>query len=48
MVSQTRAVLDKYAGAGGSYKEIVIDETAHSPYLEKPEAFNSAFHAHIR
>ena len=48
MVSQTRAVLEKYAAAGGSYKEVVIDDTAHTPYIEKPDVFNAAFHAHIR
>ncbi len=48
MVSQTRAVLDKYQAAGGSYREVVIEGTAHSPYIEKPEEFNRLFHAHIR
>jgi pimeloyl-ACP methyl ester carboxylesterase len=48
MVSQTRAVLDQYAATGGSYQEHVIEDTAHTPYVEKPEAFYTAFHAHIR
>lgn len=43
MVGQTRAVLEEY----GSYKEVVLDDTAHTPYIEKPDAFNEAFHAHI-
>lgn len=46
-VSQTRAVLERYAAAGGSFKEVVIEDTGHTPYIEKPEAFNAAFHAHI-
>ena len=47
MVSQTRAVLDKYAEAGGSYEEVVIADAGHLPFIEKPEEFNQAFHAHI-
>lgn len=48
MVGQTRAVLDKYKANGGAYKEIVIADTAHTPYIEKPEEFNRHFHAHIQ
>jgi pimeloyl-ACP methyl ester carboxylesterase len=48
MVSQTRAVLEKYAAAGGSYQEVVIEDTGHTPYIEKPEEFNRLFHAHLR
>jgi pimeloyl-ACP methyl ester carboxylesterase len=47
MVSQMRAVLDAYQAKGGSYKEVVIADTAHSPHLEKPEEFTTAFFAHI-
>lgn len=47
MVSQTRAVLEKYTAAGGSYREAVIQDTGHSPYVEKPDAFNAAFHEHL-
>ena len=39
MVDQTRAVLEKYANTGGSYEEVVIEETGHSPFIEKPEEF---------
>jgi pimeloyl-ACP methyl ester carboxylesterase len=48
MVGQTRAVLEKYAAAGGLYEEIVFEECGHTPYLEKPEAFNEAFHRHLK
>jgi pimeloyl-ACP methyl ester carboxylesterase len=48
MVAQTRAVLERYAGGGGSYRELVFAECGHTPYLEKPEEFNAAFHAHLR
>ncbi|MDZ4764056.1 MAG: alpha/beta hydrolase [Chloroflexota bacterium] len=47
MVGQTRAVLEKYTAAGGQYQEVVIDETGHTPYIEKPDEFNRAFHAFI-
>ncbi|RPI30397.1 MAG: alpha/beta hydrolase [Chloroflexota bacterium] len=43
MVSQTRAVFEKY----GSYEEHVIDNTAHSPHIEKPDEFNRLFHAFL-
>ncbi len=43
MVSQTRAVLDGYAAAGGSYREVVIADTGHSPFLERPAEFGAAF-----
>jgi pimeloyl-ACP methyl ester carboxylesterase len=48
MVSQTRAVLDQYRAAGGTYQEVVIPDTGHSPYIEKPAEFNAVFHTHIR
>ena len=48
MLGQTRAVLEKYAAAGGSYKEVVIEDAGHVPFIEKPEAFNEVFHTHIR
>lgn len=48
MLIQTRAVLDRYAANGGTYREVVIEDAGHSPYLEKPEAFNAALHAHLQ
>lgn len=47
MVGQTRAVLEKYKAAGGEYRELVLENVGHTPYLEQPEAFNAAFHEHI-
>jgi pimeloyl-ACP methyl ester carboxylesterase len=44
MVTQTRAVLDKYAAAGGSYEEVVIANTGHSPHIEAPAEFAAALH----
>ena len=43
MVSQTRHILEQYKSKGGSYEEVVIADTAHSPYLEKPDEFMAAF-----
>jgi len=48
MIGQTSAVLEKYAAAGGSYEEVVIEDAGHLPFIEKPEEFNGAFHAHIK
>ncbi len=48
MIAQTRAVLEKYAAAGGAFKEVVIEDTGHAPFIEKPEEFNALFHAHIQ
>ncbi|HSF83629.1 MAG TPA: alpha/beta hydrolase [Anaerolineales bacterium] len=47
MVGQTRAVLEKYAAAGGSFKEVVIQNAGHVPFLEKADEFNAAFQVHI-
>jgi pimeloyl-ACP methyl ester carboxylesterase len=47
MVSQIRAALEKYQAAGGQYTELVLAECGHTPYIEKPDAFNRAFHAHL-
>jgi pimeloyl-ACP methyl ester carboxylesterase len=43
MVSQTRAVLEKYQEAAGKYQEVVISDTGHTPYIEKPEEFLQAW-----
>ena len=43
MVSQTRHILDQYKAKGGSYEEVVIADTGHTPYVEKPEEFMAAF-----
>ncbi|TCO50680.1 alpha/beta hydrolase [Actinocrispum wychmicini] len=42
MVTQTRAVLDQYASAGGTYEEVAIADCGHSPHLEKPAEFMAA------
>lgn len=48
MVSQTRTVLDEYQRHDGAYAEVVIENTGHSPYIEKPDEFNGHFHAFIQ
>ena len=47
MVGQTRALLEKYAAAGGSFEEVVIEDAGHVPFLEKPDEFNKVFHTHL-
>ncbi len=47
MISQTRAVLEQYAAAGGQYQEVVIQDAGHVPFIEKPAEFNAVFHAHL-
>jgi pimeloyl-ACP methyl ester carboxylesterase len=42
MVSQTRAVFERYAANGGVYRELVLENCGHSPHLEHPEEFRSA------
>lgn len=42
MVGQTRAVLERYAAAGGAYREIVYPECGHSPHVERPSEFAAA------
>nr|WP_234582042.1 alpha/beta hydrolase [Micromonospora sp. MH99] len=39
MIGQTRAVLQRYAAAGGAYREVVLPGCGHSPHLEHPAEF---------
>lgn len=48
MISQTRAVLEKYQEAGGAFQEVAIPECGHTPYIEKADEFNQAFHAFLK
>ena len=48
MVGQTRAVLEKYAAAGGTFEETVIADAGHVPFIEKPQEFNQVFHRHLK
>jgi pimeloyl-ACP methyl ester carboxylesterase len=48
MVSQTRAVLEQYQTNGGNFREVVIVDTGHCPYIEKPGAFMAEFEPFIQ
>ncbi len=48
MIAQTRAVLERYAAAGGDYRELAFDGVGHSAHLERPAEFVEAFVAHLR
>lgn len=48
MLAQIRSVLDRYAEAGGSYREVVVEEAGHVPFIEKPDEFNEILHAQLR
>ncbi len=48
MLMQTRAVLDNYRSKGGLFEEIVITDTGHCPYIEKPDEFMDVFLAFLR
>ena len=43
MIGQTRAVLERYAAAGGSYREVLLADCAHSPHIEKQDEWVAEF-----
>lgn len=47
MIAQTEAALTDYEAKGGTVERVVLDDCGHSPYLEKPEAFDAAFHGFL-
>jgi hypothetical protein len=47
MLGQTRTVLDRYQEAGGVYREVVIEDTGHVPFIEKLPEINRVFHPHL-
>ncbi len=44
MIQEISGALSNYEDHDGPVWEVVIPDCGHSPYLEKPEAFNAAFH----
>jgi pimeloyl-ACP methyl ester carboxylesterase len=42
MVAQTRHVLDRYAAAGGTVREVAVPGAGHGVHLERPEEFIAA------
>jgi len=47
MLGQIRNVLNRYAAAGGSYREVVIEDAGHVPFIQKQEEFDAVLHAHL-
>ena len=47
MVAQTRGLLDRYAAAGGRYREIVFTDSGHGPHLDQPAQFMAALTEHL-
>lgn len=41
MVGQMRAVLDRFAAAGGTYREVELRGVGHSPHIEAPDEFRA-------
>lgn len=48
MIAQTRAVLERYAAQGGSYRELALAGCGHSPHLERTAEVVEAIRAHCR
>lgn len=44
MIAQTEAALRAYEAGGGRVTRLVLADCGHSPYLERPAAFDAAFH----
>ncbi|MFR9787081.1 alpha/beta fold hydrolase [Streptomyces sp. MB22_4] len=42
MLAQTRHVLDRYAEAGGTVREVAVADAGHAVHLERPEEFGKA------
>lgn len=47
MVSQTRAVLERYRAAGGTVTELTLEDCGHAPHLDQVAAFDEALAAHV-
>ena len=47
MLAQTRHVLTRYYVAGGPFREVVMPNTGHAPYLQRPVEFNQALALHL-
>jgi pimeloyl-ACP methyl ester carboxylesterase len=45
MLTQIRALLDRYASNGGSYREVVLRNCGHAPMIEQPEQFQQHLRA---
>jgi hypothetical protein len=47
MVAQTRGLLDRYAAAGGRYREAVFADSGHGPHLDQQAQFLAALEQHL-
>ena len=47
MIAQTARALDGYAALGRRVERVELEDCGHSPFLEKPAAFDAAFHAFL-
>ncbi|MBN2656837.1 MAG: alpha/beta hydrolase [Spirochaetales bacterium] len=43
MIDQTRYVLEKYSANGGSYREEIITDAGHSPFIDRKDDFEKLF-----
>lgn len=48
MLAQTRYFLERLTENGASYQEVVIEDTGHTPYIEKPVEFAQLLHQHLQ
>jgi pimeloyl-ACP methyl ester carboxylesterase len=47
MVTQTRAVLDRYQAAGGNYREVVFEGSGHGPHVDAADHFREVLYAFL-
>ena len=47
MITQTRAVLDRYAANGGVYREVALADAGHAPHLDEAAIFDAELARHI-
>ena len=43
MIDQTRDVLEQYEKQGGTFQEVIMEDTGHTPFIEKPQEFMGHF-----
>ncbi len=48
MLQQIRALLERYATAGGTYREVVLSDCGHAPLMEHPTEFTAIVTNHWR
>jgi len=48
MIAQTRYFLEQLSEGGSSFNEVVMANTGHTPFVEKPEEFSHLLHHHLQ